>query len=245
MHRIFLIIHFQQCILGRLAIPCKKRTISFSTKSWTSKINWKFNNFEEDCEVSLRSSNQHSSDESVKWFQPWIEPVKQSLRTWLQGYIEVCLPLVRYKTASFSIILFSAPPHTILRPIRRGHMGQCKCVSWSVADGCEMMLAGFATGHVAVWDLQSKSRLLTAEENGKSRGRVLRMRTDEMQHVVIIQNQIPSLYSHNYAKEWWDPSVRLSTGQHSSEETSQRWPHCVRFYRPGIRTHDPAPMAVS
>ena len=30
----------------------------------------------------------------------------------------------------------------------------------------------------------------------------------------------------------------LAPGQHSSEDTSQRWPHCVRFYRPRFRTPD-------
>ena len=30
----------------------------------------------------------------------------------------------------------------------------------------------------------------------------------------------------------------LAPGQHSSKETTQRWRHCIRFYRPGNRTHD-------
>ena len=49
------------------------------------------------------------------------------------------------------------------------------------------------------------------------------------------------LYSFHYAKAcnvWRRPILRLALGQHSSEEASPHWRHCVRFDPLGNRTHD-------
>ena len=49
--------------------------------------------------------------------------------------------------------------------------------------------------------------------------------------------------------EWWDPSLRLSVWERSSEETSQRWRAvgdiASELTGPGIKPRPPAPMAMS
>nr|XP_018671315.1 general transcription factor 3C polypeptide 2-like isoform X1 [Ciona intestinalis]XP_026694461.1 general transcription factor 3C polypeptide 2-like isoform X1 [Ciona intestinalis] len=61
--------------------------------------------------------------------------------------------------------IFKTRPVIKLCPVRGESrpFGQTFSLTWSTNDGCGFVAAGFASGHVAVWDLRSASSLLLGE----------------------------------------------------------------------------------
>nr|CAB3251338.1 general transcription factor 3C polypeptide 2-like [Phallusia mammillata] len=58
-------------------------------------------------------------------------------------------------------------PSLVLWPLAGKSLlyGQCFSVSWSVNDGCKFIAGGFASGHVAIWDVNTESKFLKTKEN--------------------------------------------------------------------------------
>jgi len=67
------------------------------------------------------------------------------------------------------VLYFSVTPSAILKPLSsssssKSPFGQCFSVSWSLDDGCGFVAGGYASGHVALWDVSTKSTFLKSED---------------------------------------------------------------------------------
>ncbi|CAK8689284.1 unnamed protein product [Clavelina lepadiformis] len=57
--------------------------------------------------------------------------------------------------------IYRVNPTILLKPARKRSFGQCLCFAWSPHGDCSVIVAGFASGFIAFWDINASSKLLT------------------------------------------------------------------------------------